>query len=185
VFGRFTPHIYSTRRNGRRTHLSGWRRRGPSGRQLGTVGAERASPGRGGLVSRDAAGEAYALRREGWTGARGGGPGSIETVSELGAPSTRSMNNPNSRLGLASPHSQGRVWNSLSSSASMWLRMASTSTFGPLERPFSVPHDDAGLAGLAGRLTRLHPTLVALEATGGYEVPRRGRPWPVPGSPWR
>jgi transposase len=41
----------------------------------------------------------------------------------------------------------------------------------PTGEAFSVPHDDAGLAGLAGRLTRLHPTLVALEATGGYEVP--------------
>jgi transposase len=41
----------------------------------------------------------------------------------------------------------------------------------PTGEAFSVPHDDAGLAGLAERLTRLHPTLVALEATGGYEVP--------------
>src|SRR5438552_2275787 len=41
-----------------------------------------------------------------------GSPGrirSIETVSERGAPSIRSTENPNSRLGLTSPHSQGRV----------------------------------------------------------------------------
>jgi len=35
---------------------------------------------------------------------------------------------------------------------------------------FRVVHDDAGLAQLTERVTALRPTLVALEATGGYEV---------------
>lgn len=40
----------------------------------------------------------------------------------------------------------------------------------PTAEAFSVPHDDAGVAGLVERLTRLRASLVALEATGGYEV---------------
>ena len=41
----------------------------------------------------------------------------------------------------------------------------------PSGEAFSLPPDAAGLAGLGERLARLGPTLVALEATGGYEVP--------------
>src|SRR5512137_357803 len=81
------------------------------------------------------------------------------------------MNNPNSRLGLASPHSQGRV---MEQPLFVGIDVAKDGLdvhVRPTGEAFSVPHDDAGLAGLAERLTRLHPTLVALEATGGYEVP--------------
>ena len=41
----------------------------------------------------------------------------------------------------------------------------------PSGEAFSLSHDAAGLTGLGERLARLGPTLVALEATGGYEVP--------------
>lgn len=40
----------------------------------------------------------------------------------------------------------------------------------PTGEIFRVAHDDAGLAQLTERVTALRPTLVALEATGGYEV---------------
>ena len=40
----------------------------------------------------------------------------------------------------------------------------------PTEETFSVSHDESGLATLSGRLHALRPTLVVLEATGGYEV---------------
>ncbi len=40
----------------------------------------------------------------------------------------------------------------------------------PTGEAFTVRHDDAGLATLAERLGGLRPTLVVLEATGGYEV---------------
>jgi transposase len=40
----------------------------------------------------------------------------------------------------------------------------------PTGEAFRIVRDDAGLAGLAERLARLRPALVALEATGGYEV---------------
>ncbi len=40
----------------------------------------------------------------------------------------------------------------------------------PTGATFSVSHDDAGLSSLAERLAALSPTLVVLEATGGYEV---------------
>jgi len=40
----------------------------------------------------------------------------------------------------------------------------------PQNESFSVSSDDAGIAMLLGRLSGLAPTLVALEATGGYEA---------------
>ena len=40
----------------------------------------------------------------------------------------------------------------------------------PTGETFRVPHDDAGLATLVERLRPLTPTLVVLEATGGYET---------------
>jgi transposase len=40
----------------------------------------------------------------------------------------------------------------------------------PNGEAFAVPRDDEGLASLVERLRALHPTLVALEATGGYET---------------
>jgi transposase len=40
----------------------------------------------------------------------------------------------------------------------------------PGDDAFSVSHDDAGLTGLTERLAARHPTLVVLEARGGYEV---------------
>ncbi len=39
---------------------------------------------------------------------------------------------------------------------------------------FTVAHDEAGLALLLKQLTELSPTLVVLEATGGWEIPLTG-----------
>lgn len=41
----------------------------------------------------------------------------------------------------------------------------------PSEEAFTVGADDRGLATLATRLQALTPTLIVLEATGGYEIP--------------
>jgi transposase len=41
----------------------------------------------------------------------------------------------------------------------------------PTDEAFRVPHDDAGLASLLKRLRALTPSLIVLEASGGYEVP--------------
>jgi len=41
----------------------------------------------------------------------------------------------------------------------------------PTEAAFRTPNDPAGLATLIERLTPLAPTLVVVEATGGYELP--------------
>ncbi len=38
----------------------------------------------------------------------------------------------------------------------------------------SVPHDEAGIAGIVDRLRVLSPTLIVLEATGGLELPLTG-----------
>jgi transposase len=41
----------------------------------------------------------------------------------------------------------------------------------PTDVAFRVPHHDAGLASLLERLRALTPSLIVLEASGGYEVP--------------
>lgn len=41
----------------------------------------------------------------------------------------------------------------------------------PTAESFTVPSDEAGLTTLLTRLRALRPTLIVLEATGGYEVP--------------
>jgi transposase len=41
----------------------------------------------------------------------------------------------------------------------------------PTDEAFRVTHDDAGLATLLARLRTVRPTIVVLEASGGYEVP--------------
>ena len=41
----------------------------------------------------------------------------------------------------------------------------------PSGETFRVPNDEPGVAALLTRLRGLRPTLIALEATGGYEVP--------------
>jgi transposase len=40
----------------------------------------------------------------------------------------------------------------------------------PTGETFTVPHDEAGLTALVDRLRTLAPTLITLEATGGYEA---------------
>ena len=40
----------------------------------------------------------------------------------------------------------------------------------PTGETFAVPHDEAGLTALVDRVRTLAPTLIALEATGGYEA---------------
>jgi transposase len=40
----------------------------------------------------------------------------------------------------------------------------------PTGETFALPHDEAGLAALVDRVRTLAPTLIALEATGGYEA---------------
>ena len=41
----------------------------------------------------------------------------------------------------------------------------------PTGEAFRIAHDEPGLAALLARLRALNPTLIALEATGGYEIP--------------
>lgn len=98
------------------------------------------------------------------------GSRSPETVSELGAPSIRSTESPNSRLGSASPHLQGRV---RERSLFVGIDVAKDSLevhIRPTDDAFRVAHDDAGLTTLRQRLVTAAPRLVVLEATGGHEV---------------
>ena len=103
-------------------------------------------------------------------------PGVSEPVSELGAPSTRTLSNPNSRQGRlkASPYSQGRVMEQSSSSTVFVGIDVAKSQLDVHARPagetFAVSRDGAGLAALTERLAGLAPRLIVLEATGGFEA---------------
>src|SRR5262249_28200395 len=110
--------------------------------------------------------------RLGWVKV-GGSPspsGSRKTVLELGAPPTVPSSNPNSRLGRQSPHVQGRVMEHPCfvgidvSKAHLDVHVL------PNGESYRVGHDDAGFVTLIARVRPFTPTVVVLEATGGYEV---------------
>ena len=100
-----------------------------------------------------------------------------EPEKKQGAPSTGSIENPNSRLGRKpSPHSQGRV---------MERHPASPSFVGagidlskdrldvyvrPSGQVFAIARDGQALAQLVADLLTLAPALIVLEATGGFET---------------
>ena len=103
-------------------------------------------------------------------------PGVSEPVSELGAPSAHQLSNPNSRSGRrpASPHSQGRVMER-SSAVPVFVGIDVAKDrldvhLRPSGEALAVGRDAAGLTVLVERLAELAPSLVVLEATGGFEV---------------
>jgi transposase len=92
-----------------------------------------------------------------------------------GAPSTGSVENPNSRLGhKPSPHSQGRVMERHPASPSFVGIDVSKDRLDVHVRPsgqaFAVARDGKGLEQLVSDLRALAPTLIVLEATGGFEI---------------
>lgn len=99
-------------------------------------------------------------------------PRSKQTDRKPGAPSTASRAvNPDSRLGrIASPHTQGR---DMGRDKLVGLDVAKDRIdvhVWPDDESFAVEYDEAGLKRLVRRLKELQPTLIVLEATGGYEV---------------
>ncbi len=99
----------------------------------------------------------------------------IEPVLEHGAPSAGSIRNPNSRSGrTASPHSQGRVMEQAASSPSFVGIDVSKDRLDVHIRPagqtFAVARTGEGLDQLVTELRTRVPTLIVLEATGGFEV---------------
>jgi transposase len=102
-------------------------------------------------------------------------PRVIEPEKKQGAPSTGSTGNPNSRLGRkASPHSQGRVMEQTATSPSFVGIDVSKDRLDVHVRPsgsiFAVARDAKGLEQLTNELRDLAPTLIVLEATGGFEI---------------
>ena len=92
-----------------------------------------------------------------------------------GAPSTGSVENPNSRLGhKPSPHSQGRVMERHPASPSFVGIDVSKDRLDVHVRPsgqtFAVARDGKALEQLVSDLRALAPTLIVLEATGGFEI---------------
>lgn len=97
-------------------------------------------------------------------------PGSPETVREQGASSAVPSVNPNSRLGQRSPHDKDGAMERIVVGIDVAKQRVDVHSR-PGGEAFAVATDEAGLTELVERLQRLGPTLVVLEATGGYEVP--------------
>jgi transposase len=98
-----------------------------------------------------------------------------EPEKKQGAPSTGSIENPNSRLGRKpSPHSQGRVMERHPASPSFVGIDVSKDRLNVHVRPsgqvFAVARDCQDLAQLVADLITLAPALIVLEATGGFEI---------------
>src|SRR5262249_1562756 len=71
--------------------------------------------------------------------------------------------------GRQSPHSQGRVMDHLFVGLDVAKAQLDVHVR-PTGETFTVPHDETGLTALLDRLRTLAPTLITLEATGGYEA---------------
>ena len=98
-----------------------------------------------------------------------------EPEKKQGAPSTGSIENPNSRLGRKpSPHSQGRVMERHPASPSFVGIDVSKDRLDVYVRPsgqvFAIARDGQALAQLVADLLTLAPALIVLEATGGFET---------------
>ena len=98
-----------------------------------------------------------------------------EPEQKRGAPSTGSIRNPNSRLGRKpSPHSQGRVMERLRTTPSFVGIDVSKDRLDVHIRPsgqtVAAQRNDTGVEQLVGELRQLAPTLIVLEATGGFET---------------
>jgi hypothetical protein len=108
--------------------------------------------------------------------AAGGSPvfhRSCEAAKQQSAPSAGSVN-PNSRKGRLRPHLQGRDMDQIfigidvsKDRLDVHVRPAGTI--------FTTARDSAGLEQLVARVHALAPTLVVVEATGGFEVTAAAR----------
>jgi len=98
-------------------------------------------------------------------------PGSLKTVSELGAPPAV-PSNPNSRLGRKTRSSirQGRVAMDIIAVGIDVSKDRLDVALRPSGEIFAVERNASGLDRLIERLRQLAPRIVALEATGGFET---------------
>lgn len=96
-------------------------------------------------------------------------PWSLKAAGERGAPSAVPAN-PDSRLDrIASPHLQGRVMEQICVGIDVAKDRLDVHVR-PSGEAFVVSRDHEGLSSLAERLRTLSPTLVVMEASGGFEV---------------
>lgn len=97
-------------------------------------------------------------------------PGSSKTVTELGASPGCSIIKPEQLLGPAK-RAFARTGHG-TCVVGIYVSKAHLDVHvRPTDEAFRVSHDDAGLVTLIKRLRPVAPTVVVLEATGGYEVP--------------
>ena len=101
----------------------------------------------------------------------------IEPVVQRGALSVTLSVNPNSRSGRRQsiPHSQGRVMDQFPQNQPSFVGIDVAKKHldihvRPAGSSFTVGRDASGLDELLTRLQPLAPTLIVLEATGGYET---------------
>jgi transposase len=96
-------------------------------------------------------------------------PGAKKPVAELGA-SAVDFVIPNGRLGrTASPHAQGREPRSMFVGIDVAKDRLDVHVR-PTAEAFTVPRDGEGVEALGKRLAAVMPSLVVLEATGGFET---------------
>ena len=105
------------------------------------------------------------------TGGSPKAPRSLKTVGEYGAPPV-SPSNPNSRLGrkVRSSIRQGRVAMDIIAVGIDVSKDRLDVAVRPGGEAFTVERNGSGLDRLVARLGLLAPTIVALEATGGFET---------------
>lgn len=105
------------------------------------------------------------------TGGSPEAPRSLKTVGEYGAPPV-SPSNPNSRLGrkVRSSIRQGRVAMDIIAVGIDVSKDRLDVAVRPGGEAFTVERNGPGLDRLVARLGQLAPTIVALEATGGFET---------------
>ena len=103
----------------------------------------------------------------------GGSPsssGSRKTVLEVGAPTHCSIIEPEQSLGPTEP-ACARTGHGTSLDVGIDVSKAHLDVHVlPSGESFRVGHDDAGFVTLIARVRPFAPTIVVLEATGGYEV---------------
>src|SRR5215468_9527561 len=99
------------------------------------------------------------------------GRGGVRVVTPLSSISPNSRSGRGARARIAQGRAGGRVMTSAGIFVGIDVAKAQLDiAIRPSGEYFTAPHDDPGVSGVVQRLGALQPTLVVLEATGGFEL---------------
>src|SRR5215813_11531810 len=99
------------------------------------------------------------------------GRGGVRVVTPLSSISPNSRSGRGARARIAQGRAGGRVMTSAGIFVGIDVAKAQLDiAIRPSGEYFTAPHDDPGVSGVVQRLCALQPTLVVLEATGGFEL---------------